>query len=58
MSPIAGQTARPNGLNFLWTLRGSRGGVLGKKSIFFVFKKIFNFFFFGQRRAHQLVLNK
>ena len=31
MLPIAGQTAGPNGLNFLWKLRGGRGVFKAKK---------------------------
>ena len=34
MLPIAGQTAEPNGLKILWTLRGGRGCSRLKKSIF------------------------
>ena len=52
MLPIAGQTAGPNGLIFLWKLTGSRGeGVSeAKKNL----KKL-QFFFYGQRRVLQLV---
>ena len=59
MFPIAGQTAGPNGLNFMWTLIGDRGVLKAKKirhfflSIFYFFFE--NFFFHGQRRALQLV---
>ena len=51
MFPIAGQTAGPIGLKFLWTLGGGRGWYkLNSK------KKCQNFFFHGQRRALQLVI--
>ena len=54
MLPIAGQTAGPNGLTFLWTLRGGQEVSLAKKKIeIFFFKK----FFHGPRRVLQLVLN-
>ena len=33
MLRIAGQTARPIGLNFLWTLRGGQGVLKANKSI-------------------------
>ena len=42
MLPIAGQTAEPNGLNYLWTLRGGRGVFKAKKNRFK--KKIILFF--------------
>jgi len=35
MLPIAGQTAGPNELTFLWTLRGGRGVLKAKKSKYF-----------------------
>ena len=39
MLPIAGQTAGPNRLNFLWTLMAGRGVFYAKKnSNFFMFK--------------------
>ena len=44
MLSIDGQTARPNGLKFLWTLMGGRG----------VFK---NIFFHEQRRVLKLVIS-
>ena len=50
MSPIAGQTTEPNGLNFFVETQGFPGA---KKSNFFS-----KFFFHGQRRALQLVLFK
>ena len=52
MMHIAGQTARPIGLNFLWTLMGGLGVLKAKKSEFF-FQNKKNFH--GQRRALQLV---
>ena len=54
MMHIAGQTARPIGLNFLWTLMGGLGVLKAKKSEFF-FQNKKNFH--GQRRALQLVAN-
>ena len=44
MLPIAGQTARPNGLDFFWTLMGSRGCLRLKKIEFFFFH-FFQIFF-------------
>ena len=35
MLPVAGQTTGPIGVNFLWTLRGGRGGLKAKKFDFF-----------------------
>jgi len=52
MLPIAGQTAGPIGLIFLWTLRGGRGVLLVIK-----IQKFFKTFFYGQRRALHLVIN-
>ena len=44
MFPIAGQTARPIGLNFLWTLMGVWGvSKVSKK--FEIKKKLFHHFF-------------
>ena len=45
MLTIAGQTAGPNGLNFLWTLIGGRG----------CFRLYIFFFYNGKRWALQLV---
>ena len=39
MFPIAGQTAGPNGLKFLWTLMGGGGCLRLKGSHFVVFQK-------------------
>ena len=42
MFPIAGQTAGPNGLNFIVDTQGFPGGVLGFKKIeLFLLKKKF-----------------
>ena len=54
MFPIAGQTAGPIGLKFLWTLIVGRGVFYARKNSKFVFQ----FFFHGQRRALQLVYIK
>ena len=46
MLPIAGQTAGPNGLTFLWTLMCGRGCFRLKKSkICFSKKNVFKFFY-------------
>jgi hypothetical protein len=53
MLPIAGQTAGPMGLNFLWTLMGGRGVFKAKKTIFF--SKFFFFIFFKfEKKFHGL----
>ena len=56
MLPIAGQTAGPIGLKFLWTLIGGRGVTKDKKSDFILLIEMFILIFFhGQRRDLQLV---
>ena len=60
MSPISGQTAGPNGLNFFVDTRGFLQGVFTaeKNRVFFVFKKKFKLKkkkIYGQRKALQLV---
>ena len=64
MSPIAGQTAGPNGLKIFVDTQGWPGGDIGQKKFEIFFFQIFYFFIFqkkkfhGQRRELQLVFNR